>query len=230
MSCRTWSAPRCSAPAKILAVHRVEVDLPADLPMLALDMVLFEQVLFNLLDNAAKHAPAGSADPRSRPARTAIPVIVADHAMRAKASRRAMSTDIRKFYRARRRRPPRAGTGLGLAICRGFVEAMGGTIRRRNRPDRSGAVFTITLPVPGPNAPLPRGGGDGHDGRSGPLRVLVVDDEPAIRRFLRAGLSSQGYVRQRTGRRPAGGRRRPAQGRRPDRAGSGPARHRRASR
>ena len=29
---------------------------------------------------------------------------------------------------------------------------------------------------------------------TGPLRVLVVDDEPAIRRFLRAGLSSQGYI------------------------------------
>ena len=46
--------------AKILADHHVQVDLPAGLPMLALDMVLFEQVLFNLLDNAAKYAPAGS--------------------------------------------------------------------------------------------------------------------------------------------------------------------------
>ena len=41
----------------------------------------------------------------------------------------------------------RAGTGLGLAICRGFVEAHGGTIAASNRTDRSGAVFTITLPV-----------------------------------------------------------------------------------
>ena len=41
----------------------------------------------------------------------------------------------------------RAGTGLGLAICRGFVEAMGGTHRRGNRTDRSGAIFTISLPV-----------------------------------------------------------------------------------
>src|SRR5665213_4553260 len=46
--------------AKILAAHRVELDLPGDLPMLQLDAVLFEQVLFNLLDNAAKYAPAGS--------------------------------------------------------------------------------------------------------------------------------------------------------------------------
>ena len=42
----------------------------------------------------------------------------------------------------------RAGTGLGLAISRGFIEAMDGTITASNRIDRSGAVFTITLPVP----------------------------------------------------------------------------------
>ena len=42
----------------------------------------------------------------------------------------------------------RAGTGLGLAICRGFVEAMDGTISAANRADRPGAVITISLPVP----------------------------------------------------------------------------------
>jgi two-component system sensor histidine kinase KdpD len=47
--------------SKILAGHRVEVALAADLPMLDLDAVLFEQILFNILDNAAKYAPAGSA-------------------------------------------------------------------------------------------------------------------------------------------------------------------------
>jgi signal transduction histidine kinase len=36
---------------------------------------------------------------------------------------------------------------LGLAICRGFVEAMGGTIVAANRTDRKGAVFTIELPL-----------------------------------------------------------------------------------
>ena len=42
--------------SKILAQHRVEIDLAVDLPMLELDAVLFEQVLVNLLDNAAKYA------------------------------------------------------------------------------------------------------------------------------------------------------------------------------
>ncbi|MNL62511.1 Sensor protein KdpD [compost metagenome] len=52
------------------------------------------------------------------------------------------------FYRVRKSDQVRAGTGLGLAICRGFVEAMGGTIRAHNRSDRSGAIFTIRMPVP----------------------------------------------------------------------------------
>lgn len=41
----------------------------------------------------------------------------------------------------------RPGTGLGLAISRGFIEAMRGSISSGNRTDRSGAVFTITLPI-----------------------------------------------------------------------------------
>ena len=46
---------------KILSGHRVELDLSADVPMVELDAVLFEQVLFNVLDNAAKYAPEHSA-------------------------------------------------------------------------------------------------------------------------------------------------------------------------
>jgi two-component system sensor histidine kinase KdpD len=53
-----------------------------------------------------------------------------------------------KFYRAQKTDQVRAGTGLGLAIARGFVEAMHGTITAANRTDRSGAAFTISLPIP----------------------------------------------------------------------------------
>ena len=55
-----------------------------------------------------------------------------------------------KFYRVQARDRQRAGTGLGLAICRGFLEAMSGTIAAANRSDGKGAAFTITLPVPVP--------------------------------------------------------------------------------
>ncbi|HQT76195.1 MAG TPA: ATP-binding protein [Rhodopila sp.] len=132
---------------RILADHRVVVDLPPGLPLVSLDMVLFEQVLFNVLDNAAKHAPAGSviAVTVRRDADT-VTLSISDQGEgipQADAER-----VFEKFYRAGgpdRRRP---GTGLGLAICRGFVEAMGGTIRAGNRPDGKGAMITISLPVP----------------------------------------------------------------------------------
>jgi two-component system sensor histidine kinase KdpD len=62
------------------------------------------------------------------------------------------STDLErifdKFYRVQKRDQVLAGTGLGLGISRGFVEAMHGTITAANRTDRTGAVFTIRLPVP----------------------------------------------------------------------------------
>jgi two-component system sensor histidine kinase KdpD len=59
-----------------------------------------------------------------------------------------------KFYRVNKGDRVRAGTGLGLAISRGFVEAMQGTITAANRSDRSGAVFTIRMPVPPQGARL----------------------------------------------------------------------------
>jgi two-component system sensor histidine kinase KdpD len=132
---------------KILIRHRVVLDLAPNLPMLALDAVLFEQVLFNLLDNAAKYAPDDTT--------------IAVRAMRDEESVSLQILDegagippddleqvFDKFYRANKGDHVRAGTGLGLAISRGFVEAMYGTISATNRPDRSGAVLTIRLPIP----------------------------------------------------------------------------------
>jgi two-component system sensor histidine kinase KdpD len=52
-----------------------------------------------------------------------------------------------KFYRVQAQDRRRAGTGLGLAICRGFVEALGGSIVAGNRRGRSGAVLKIRMPV-----------------------------------------------------------------------------------
>ena len=119
----------------------------ADLPMLRLDMVLFEQVLFNLLDNAAKYAPPGSPDP--------------DRGGAGRRHRHCCGSWTKGRHPARRPRPhlrqilsgqgagPRAGGhGPGSCdlprLCRGH----GRHDQAANRTDRSGAVFTITLPVP----------------------------------------------------------------------------------
>ncbi len=132
---------------KILAQHRVQLDLAPNLPMLELDMVLFEQVLFNLLDNAAKYSPAGTLIQLRAwrtDGRVCLQVIDEGNGI-ADADRERI---FEKFYRARGADTGPPGTGLGLAICRGFVEAMGGTISAANRQDRSGAIFNITMPVP----------------------------------------------------------------------------------
>jgi two-component system sensor histidine kinase KdpD len=133
--------------SKILEDHEVVVHLAKGMPMLRLDAVLFEQVLFNLLDNAAKYA--------------------ADHTMINIQTWRDdnwaflqildegegippadVDKIFEKFYRARKGDRVLAGTGLGLAIAQGFVESMGGTISAGNRQDRTGAIFTLKLPVP----------------------------------------------------------------------------------
>jgi len=134
---------------KILSGHRIELNLPADLPMLDLDPVLFEQALFNLLDNAAKYAPAGSlVRIAARRDGEWVQLSIYDEGSGIAAA--DLDRIFDKFYRVHAQDRQRAGTGLGLAICRGFVEAMGGTIAADNRRDRPGAVFTITLPVPAP--------------------------------------------------------------------------------
>ena len=139
--------------AKILTQHSVKVELPPDLPLVSLDMVLFEQVLFNILDNAAKHAPAGSQITiTAAPAGPNVDIRIMDEGEGIPPD--DIDRIFDKFHRAAGADRRRAGTGLGLAICRGFVEAMGGTIAASNRTDRRGAVFTITLPAPAVT-PLP---------------------------------------------------------------------------
>ena len=132
---------------KITAEHTVGIDIPSDLPMLRLDPVLFEQVLFNLLDNAAKYAPEGS-DIRIQAwadnGLVSLQVVDEGPGIPPADLERIFDT----FYRVRKGDHVRAGTGLGLSICRGFIEAMGGTISAANRTDRSGAVFSIKMPVP----------------------------------------------------------------------------------
>jgi two-component system sensor histidine kinase KdpD len=149
---------------RVLADHRVEMDLAPDLPLLKIDPVLFEQVLFNLLDNAAKYAPEGSTvllrawhekppgqERPGLPRLVRLQVIDEGHGLPDDALERVFD----KFHRIPGGDRQRAGTGLGLAICRGFVEAMGGSVTAANRRDRAGSVFTVTLPVPPGPPPSP---------------------------------------------------------------------------
>jgi two-component system sensor histidine kinase KdpD len=137
--------------SKRLAGRAVTTDLPADLPMAPLDAVAIEQVLANLLDNAAEYTPAGSAiDVGARAEGGVVLVSVADRGpgLPSGDPRRVFE----KFFRAHGDGEAggggRRGIGLGLAICKGLVAAHGGTIDAANRPG-GGAVFTFRLPIDG---------------------------------------------------------------------------------
>ncbi|MBV9572267.1 MAG: sensor histidine kinase KdpD [Alphaproteobacteria bacterium] len=135
--------------AKVLANHKVRISAPSDLPEIDVDPVLFEQVLFNLLDNAAKYAPPET--------EVRVTARVTDRHLRIEIADEGdgiPDADLEhifdKFYRVYAA-DRKTGTGLGLPICRGFVEVMGGTITAGNRCDRRGALFTITMPLPAPS-------------------------------------------------------------------------------
>ena len=132
--------------SKILAKHRIEMEISSDLPMVMVDAVLFEQVLFNLVDNAAKYSPEGTTvSIQSWRDQGSVLLQVLDEGRGIPAADLERIFD--KFYRVQKGDQVRAGTGLGLPISRGFVEALHGSIAAANRTDRPGAVFTITLPI-----------------------------------------------------------------------------------
>jgi two-component system, OmpR family, sensor histidine kinase KdpD len=130
-----------------LADRPIKVHVPPDLPLLNFDGVLVEQVLVNLLDNAAKYTPPHTAVEIEASVDGQEAVIqVADHGPGLAAGEEQQIFD--KFVRGAAAAPGRRGAGLGLAICRAIVEIHGGRIWAENRPE-GGARFTFTIPIEG---------------------------------------------------------------------------------
>lgn len=139
------------ARARLLARHRLQLDLPADLPLVWVDAVMMERALCNLFENAAKFAPAGSTIAVSaRLGDASIELDVADQGPGLPPGR---AEDL--FRRIQRGDGDAAtsGFGLGLTIVQAVLEAHGGQVRAANRRS-GGALFTIELPRGNP-PPLP---------------------------------------------------------------------------
>jgi two-component system sensor histidine kinase KdpD len=128
---------------KELAKHVVTAGIPHGLPLVQMDFVLMEQVLVNLLLNAALHTPPGTrVQLNARVEGQEVLLSVADSGPGIAAE--AMPHIFDKFYRA-----PNAlagGSGLGLSIVKGFVEAHGRRVEAQNRP-AGGAEFIVRLPL-----------------------------------------------------------------------------------
>lgn len=131
--------------ARQLDGRTVRVEIPPDLPLVWIDGVLFEQLLVNLLENAARYTPRSShigvsahREPRG------MIIQLTDDGPGLPAGHESRVFD--KFFRGSAPTADgRRGVGLGLAICRAIVEAHGGQITAANRPG-GGAAFLINLP------------------------------------------------------------------------------------
>jgi two-component system, OmpR family, sensor histidine kinase KdpD len=124
--------------------HPVATHLQPDLPFVPMDELLVDQVIVNLLENAAKYSPPGAPiELTAFAGETMLTVEIADRGPGLSESELEHVFD--KFYRAPSS-SGRSGAGLGLAICRGIIELHGGQIEAENRPG-GGAVFRFTLPL-----------------------------------------------------------------------------------
>ena len=172
--------------------HGIVVDLADGLPPVMADRRRVVQVLNNLLANAARHTrePAVIRVSAVREAEH-VAVSVADDGDGVEPG--LLPHLFRKNVGGA---SGTASHGLGLAICKGIVEAHGGRIRAASDGPGLGTTITFTIPI----TAEPVGAGDARAGprwSAGPQersRILVVDDDPRMLRFVRDTLTKAGYA------------------------------------
>jgi two-component system sensor histidine kinase KdpD len=128
---------------RTLAEHPVKMDIASDLPPARFDFALTEQILANLLSNAAVHTPAGTpVEVRARAESNELVLEVGDRGPGLPPGNPARLFD--RFQRGADAAP--GGTGIGLSLVKGFAEAQDGTVAAASR-DGGGAIFTVRLPL-----------------------------------------------------------------------------------
>ncbi len=126
-----------------LSRHSVRVTIADDVPLVKLDGIIIEQVLSNIVLNAAQYTPPGT-PVHIRSFFEAGSLVCAVEDEGPGLPEESITRIFDKFYRVPGTRA--GGTGLGLSIVKGFVELHGGTVEAENRVNK-GAQFTIRLPV-----------------------------------------------------------------------------------
>ena len=171
----------------------VELQLDPELPLTWADPFQLQQVVLNLVTNA-EHALTSWDGPRRIVLSTAFrdgelslgvtdsgPGIAADH----------LSRIFNPFFTTK---PVGEGTGLGLSISDGIVREHGGRIRVESRPGQ-GAAFFVEIPYVAPPTPGDMPVSGGAVGEPQPARrILVIDDEPAIRHAIGTFFRSMGHT------------------------------------
>ena len=170
------------------------IDVPDTIPAIPIDRGQIRQVLLGLVANAveaiASTGGAGSITIQARDEMSGVVnLTVSDDGPGIEDGRTTAAFEPFATTRTDRNAP-----GLGLAIARALVDAHGGRLTHDPRPRGRGAVFTVTLPTGGGTETKPT---DDAPEAAPPQtvaagRVLVLDDDPAIRRFLEKALRLAG--------------------------------------
>ena len=177
--------------------NRFEIDAPADIGAMRVDLVKLKQSLINLLSNAAKFTKGGLVKLSvgrqvSDQGRTIFTFAVSDSGI-------GMSDEqIGRLFQAFTQADASTtrnygGTGLGLTITKHFCTMLGGDVTVTSEPGK-GSTFTITLPDGGIEAVAPRiEAGATVAGDLSGRSVLIVDDDPTVHDVLRATIAKEGY-------------------------------------
>lgn len=125
-----------------VAGHKITVELEDNLPLIRGEARALAEVIYNLIENAAKYSPAGSLITVAAASKqSSVSISVTDQGNGIPPEMR--SRVFEKFVRLNAARSE--GLGLGLAIARGIVEAQDGTIGIDSGPNQIGTTVTMTL-------------------------------------------------------------------------------------
>jgi two-component system sensor histidine kinase KdpD len=138
---------------KLIENHKLEIDIPENLPFVPVDYVLMEQVFSNLISNSLKYAPADTTIWIHAQAEKDSTVHVQVCNQGPPVPEEHLARIFDKFYRVTAADRV-TGTGLGLSICKGIIEAHAGRIWAENLPD--GFAFNFTLPLNWEGSPPPQ--------------------------------------------------------------------------
>jgi signal transduction histidine kinase len=177
------------------AEHRVELDLAP--VRVSCDPVRLQQIIGNLVENAAKYTQAGghirvSTRVSQAGAGAMAELAVADDGKGMDAELLPRVWDV--FVQGKVLSRTRGGLGIGLAVVKSLVEQQGGTVEAKSGGPQCGSMFIIRLPLATEAAGLP-GASVAPASSASPLqglRVLVVEDNDDLRDMMCALLQSRG--------------------------------------
>ena len=123
--------------------RKIHINVNQSMPLCSTDKGMLEQILYNLLNNAAIHTSAGSKIDISATCHAdLLTITIQDTGQGFKD--RSVKNVFDKFSREKNLNT--SGSGLGLSIVKGFTEALGGAVELESKKDR-GSNFTVTIPV-----------------------------------------------------------------------------------